>query len=300
MHHAWLFCGPRGIGKATLAYRLAAHLLSGGTGAAGLPVDKESRAARWIGSQSHPDLFVLERAIDPRTKKLKSAIAVDSTRDLLQFFGMTAGASRWRIAIVDTADDLNAESANTLLKIMEEPPPNTLLVLLSSRPGALLRTVRSRCSRLDLSPLGEAETRQVLNRLEGLHGQADGEHLETAIRFSQGSPGVASELLTSAGAKAFAALLAAPALSPQVLVEIGSRFTSRNASVDEYEVFCSLLHAWLAGQARQTALNEGRAALASVVSELETLEGTTLAFNLDRRQSVIKALMLVDRAHKAV
>lgn len=300
MHHAWLFCGPRGIGKATLAYRLAAHLLSGGKGEGGrLDVDPGSSAARWMASHSHPDLFVLERAYDRKARKLKSEIAVGDARELLQFFSLTAGASRWRIAIIDTADELNQESANTLLKIMEEPPPYSLLILVSSQPGSLLRTIRSRCSRLDLTPLSEEETRLVLGRQGGVSEQADADQLEVALRLAKGSPGVAVELLSSAGAKSFAALIASPSLSPNILIDIGSRFGARNSTVDDYEVFWSLLEGWLAERARDQVLRGQGDRLAEAARELSQINRETLAFNLDRRHAVIKALSLVDQAEKA-
>lgn len=299
MHHAWLLCGPRGIGKATLAYRLAAHLLSGGSGGDKLDVDPNSSTARWIASQSHPDLFVLERAFDAKAKRLKSTIAIDDARALLQFFSMTAGTSRWRIAIIDTADDLSAESANALLKIMEEPPPQTLIVLVCNMPGRLLPTIRSRCLRLDFERLDDSQTRLVLSRLGAIGEDIDGDGGESLLRLAHGSPGLAAELLSSGGAKAFSALLAAPSLSPQVMAEIGSRFASRNATVDEYEVFASLLSGLTAENARELALNGGGVSLAEVWAKLGETSDRTLAFNLDRKQAVIEALMLVDRAQKA-
>lgn len=299
MHHAWLICGPRGVGKATLAYRLAAHLLSGGGGGDALDFDPNGSAARWISSQSHPDLFVLERAFDSKSKRLKTAIAIDDARALLQFFSMTAGNSGWRVAIVDTADDLSTESANALLKIMEEPPPKTLILLVCNAPGRLLPTIRSRCSRLELAPLTDVETRQVVLQLQGLVDEAEGDALDVALRLARGSPGLAAEMLTSQGAKAFAALVAAPSLSPQVITELGARFAGRNATVDEYEMFATLLSGWAAETARERALAGGGIMLAEAVSKLSDISDRTQTYNLDRKQAVIEALMLLDQAQKA-
>ena len=103
-----------------------------------LRIDPQSRTAHWLASRSHPDLFVLERRWDSKTKKLKSELAVDDARLLSDFFGLTAGSGGWRVAIVDAADDLNNASANALLKLIEEPPPNCLLLLVCNQPGRLL------------------------------------------------------------------------------------------------------------------------------------------------------------------
>lgn len=299
MHHAWLFCGPRGIGKATVAYRLAAHLLAGGTGEAGLSVDHDSSAARWIASQSHPDIFVLERAFDRKNKKLKSEISVEDARNLLHFFARTAGTSGWRIAIVDPADDLNQSSANALLKIMEEPPANSLLLLVCHQPGKLLRTIRSRCSRLDFAPLPEADALRVVRQLDSVSGVADDGAVAAAVSLANGSPGLAMELLTSGGAKSFAAFQQLSVLSPQAFAEMGARFAGRSATVEEFEVFWSLLEGWLSERARQQALVGGGAQLAEAGQELARINELTSAFNLDRRHAVSKALQVVDRALKA-
>src|SRR5215469_12871747 len=149
---AWLITGAPGIGKATLAYRIARYLLAYGATDAGpedLTVPPDSVAARQVAAQSHPGLLVLKRIINPRTGKLMTVLSVDEIRRLSGFFGMTSGAGGWRVAIVDTADDMNDNAANALLKMLEEPPAHAMLLLLSNTPGRLLPTIRSRCQRLD-------------------------------------------------------------------------------------------------------------------------------------------------------
>ena len=159
LHHAWLITGPKGIGKATLAYRFAKFLLTAPTPERArahnsLYLAPEASAFRLVSAASHPDLLVIERGIDQRNKRLKSEISVETAREAQNFFARTSGAGGWRIAIVDSADELNGKSANALLKIIEEPPKQSIFLIVCHQPGRLLRTIRSRCLHLPLDPLG--------------------------------------------------------------------------------------------------------------------------------------------------
>lgn len=283
-HHAWLISGFNGIGKATLAYRLAAHVLG---------QKNQAQATRWIAARAHPDLFVLERKLgDSKPRKLKSEISVDDARRLSEFFSHTSSGS-WRVGLVDTADDLNTESANALLKLVEEPPPNCILFLVCHLPGRLLRTMKSRCLRLPLSSLSDAETYKVLNELP-LENKATSEEMMEAARLSGGSPGRALSLLTSDAAKAFSAFLKLPRHKPAALIEIGNRFGGRSSSNDDFVLFSELLLDWTAQQSTQT----NNAKLAVAHSRIVENIKVTTAFNLDRRQAVISALSVVQEALK--
>ena len=160
MPHAWLIGGQPGIGKATLAYRLARFVLAHPDPAAAdvqnatsLAVDPDHPSARRMAVKTQGDLLVLERVINPQTGKLFQNIRIDDVKRTVGFFGSTAGEGGWRVAIVDPIDDLQRDGANALLKILEEPPPRTMLLLISQSPGRELPTIRSRCRRLLLRPL---------------------------------------------------------------------------------------------------------------------------------------------------
>jgi len=196
---AWLICGPPGIGKATLAYRIARYLLAYGAtdrGPADLSVPANDPASVQVAAASHPGLLVLKRGVNPETGRLMNVLSVEEMRRLAGFFGMTSGAGGWRVVIVDSADDMNENAANALLKFLEEPPSRAMLLLLSNMPGRLLPTIRSRCQRLTLRPLGEADMETELARLLPQSGAAERQQL---AQLSGGSPGAALRLASGEG-----------------------------------------------------------------------------------------------------
>jgi DNA polymerase-3 subunit delta' len=190
--HAWIFGGLKGVGKATLAYRVAKALL--GQGRAGGPLatldaDPAAGAVRRVVAGAHPDLLALRRLADPKTGKLKSELPVDEIRRLGEFFARHSAEGGRRIAIVDSVDELNRNAANALLKTLEEPPSGGLLILVAHRPRAVLPTIRSRCRMLTLSPLGLDRVGEVLARVA-----PDLKNSEELAALSGGSVGAALEM----------------------------------------------------------------------------------------------------------
>jgi DNA polymerase-3 subunit delta' len=212
MHHAWLLCGRAGIGKATLAYRLARHVLARAQerDASSLEVDPETAAARQVAALSHPGLLVLRRPYDLKTKRFATGIPVDEVRRLKSFLGLTAGDDAWRVVIVDSADDLNPNAANALLKSLEEPPRRAVFVLISSEPGSLLPTIRSRCRRLDVRPLGRNDLRKAMQSALDTTGASPPEEREWSQleQFADGSVRLALQLFAGGGLKDHAAIMA--------------------------------------------------------------------------------------------
>ena len=199
LHHAWLIGGPRGIGKATLAYRVARRLVADPRtlpDAGGLDVPAEHPAARQVAALSHPNLVSLRRVQAPGAKTPPTRIAVDAARKALGLFGATAGAEAgFRVCIVDSAEDLNANSANALLKMIEEPPPRSLFLIVSHAPGRLLPTIRSRCRMLALRPLSERAVRTVIEGFPPPFARPDAETLARAAALCEGSVARAVALL---------------------------------------------------------------------------------------------------------
>lgn len=302
LHHAWLLTGAMGIGKASFAYKAAGYVLSGDgkPNDYALDISPEAKTAHWIAAGAHPDLFILERQLnDSKPRRLKAEIAIDDARKLNGFFGRTAGGNGWRVAIVDAADDLNRESANALLKLVEEPPRNCLLFLVCHSPGLLIRTMRSRCTRLPFAGLSEDEVSTVLVAQRDVGEPINQDALANAILLSNGSPGRAQMLLNSQGASAFTAYRALTKISAATLVEFSSRFAGRTLTLDDFNVFCDLLLDWVGTTARETAPNPSGNALAQVHVQLSHSIRRTNALNLDRRQTVIDAVKLIDDAMRA-
>lgn len=176
LHHAWLLTGPRGVGKATLAWRIARFLLATPDPDAGgrfapepattLDVPADHSVARRMAARSEPGLKSITRSVDEKTKRLRKQIVIDDVRKLAGFFQLSAAEGGRRVVIIDDADELNPNAANALLKMLEEPPDRAVLLLISHRPSGLLPTIRSRCRVLRLRSLEAEEMAQALARFE--------------------------------------------------------------------------------------------------------------------------------------
>ena len=166
LHHAWLLAGPKGVGKASFAHAAARRVLADAAGPpselAGIASDDKHSMVRLIEAGSHPDMRWLRRVENEKTGNLARNISVDQIRGLGDLFDLSPAMSDWRVAVIDTIDDLEGSGANALLKMLEEPPPNSLFFLVSHAPGRLLPTIRSRCRRLDFQALGDDAMTSIL------------------------------------------------------------------------------------------------------------------------------------------
>jgi DNA polymerase-3 subunit delta' len=216
LHHGWLITGPKGVGKATLAWRIARFLLAtppaqddGLFGAPPAPetldIAPDHPVAARVRALSEPGLFLLRRGPTDKGDKLAADIRVDEVRKLKNFFSLSAADGGRRVVIVDSADELNISSANAILKLLEEPPAQTTLLLISHQPARLLPTIRSRCRELRLAPLGPEEMTQALEQAQ-IDSQSDQAEALTAL--AAGSVGSAIELLALDGIALYSDLLA--------------------------------------------------------------------------------------------
>jgi DNA polymerase III subunit delta' len=325
--HAILLSGPRGIGKATLAFRLARFLLAkadskpadmfSGAEDEGLAVDPHSGVFHRVASGGHADLLTVERAYDPRRRRLRSEIIVEDAREIAGFFRLTAAEEGWRIVIVDGAEDMNRNAANALLKILEEPPRRALLLLVSHSPGRLLPTIRSRCRRLPLTVLARAVVMRLLEQYRPELAQAEADAL---AKLSDGSIGRAIGLADAGGLELYRSVLKLLLHMPRVdiaeLHSFADKFARPDAD-DAYRVIRELLSTFLARMITRAArsqlvdedLVEGEQEAmqriaqradpprwATVREELELGFDDTDQLNLDRKQALLSAFFAIEEA----
>ena len=253
LHHAWLLTGPRGVGKAHFARAAATRLLAEAAGpsfdAEGVNTPEDHRIAKLVEAGSHPDMRWLQRLPKEKGEGLARNISVKQIRELGEFIGLTAALSPWRTVVIDPVDDLEREGANALLKMLEEPPPNTIFFLVSHAPGRLLPTIRSRCRRVNFQALDHAAMTSVLERILP---DLPANEREKLITLSDGSVG---------RALAFAELDLTPLEENARRIlregdphnvsrsELASQL-SRKAAGDRYTAFLELAPSLLAREAR--------------------------------------------------
>lgn len=243
LHHGWLLTGPRGVGKATLAWRLARFLLTipkndgGGLFAdtpstpSTLDVNSDHPVARRVAALSEPRLFLLRRGWDDKVDRLKTVISVDDVRKLRGFFSLSAADGGRRVVIIDSADEMNNAAANALLKVLEEPPADTVLILISHQPSALLPTIRSRCRTLRLNPLSAPDLQRALAQQPSVGTISP----QALVELAGGSVGQAISLSSQRGVETYAELIALfgtlPGLDRPALLKLADSVSGKTAQV---------------------------------------------------------------------
>jgi len=253
LHHAWLLAGPRGVGKARFAWAAATRVLAEAAGPKddfpGLETSPDHRIAKLIRAGSHPDLRFLERLENPKTNALARSITVDQVRGLSDLFDMTPALSDWRVVVIDAADDLEREGANALLKMLEEPPPNCLFLLVAHSPGRLLPTIRSRCRRLEFQKLGDDVMASVLEVEKPELGAADRARIVAMADGSAGRAFALTELNLAPLAQAALAILRdgdpTNGRRSELAIELG-----RKGAGERYAAFLGLVPSLVAREAR--------------------------------------------------
>ena len=290
---AILLHGPQGIGKASFAFEMAAAILTA-TG------DEDGqRVAEQIASLSHPNLFLVRRTLNKTGSKISANIAVDqiARRDsgdshpLRDRLHQTRGRSGFRVAIIDSIDDLTPSAANALLKILEEPPPETIFLLVSHRPGQLLPTIRSRCHSVALRPLGDELLRAILTEQDPALGPAE---IDRAIALARGRPRRAFETLALEPESTLGALqawLSDPARHPPSIgLQLAEALGADPAST-ELTFAREMLDDWMADEARNAAMQPGNRMRLASATELwdkaHALFADADSINLDMKQTLV-------------
>jgi len=333
-HHAYLMTGPKGIGKATLAYRFARHILATGmveakkqqevgfslfgdepspAGAISLETTPDDPLFRRIAAGSHTDLLVVSPAYDKKKDTEKNIISVEDARKVPEFLSLTPAEGAWRVVIVDAVDQLNTNAANALLKILEEPPAQAILLLVCHEPGAILPTIRSRCRKFALA----APSRAAFDKaLAAVAPTIDPSNYGALHALSNGSPGLAITLESHNGLKWYQQWLAA--LQPDASTITRQRFADSANAQKSPDAWRTLMHGWQVAISRVSlwphkagaTIFHGEEELIAAIAEpldrklreewagkARNLIAATDIFNLDKRQSIAMLLQpgLLDR-----
>ena len=301
---SWLFCGPKGIGKATLAYRLARFILAQPEKneislfgeeekPTSLAIPADDLVFKAVAQRSAPDLCVIECALkedelksrqalvdagkplDPETEKSRKRydeIRITDIRDAENFLHLTAGANGWRVMIIDSADDMNANAANALLKSLEEPPPKTVIILISHQPGKLLPTIRSRCRKMQLKPLENNKLNDILKvRIEDIPEQA----LHALTLLSEGSLGKALSLYEQDGVSVFKQMISLFSDFPKLSVPALYAFTEKVLKEkDVMKTAQTLFIQWLSRVCIQSQTGEGDEIFPSELQIVQRLQNS--------------------------
>ena len=324
IHHGWLITGPKGIGKATFAWQLAKFLLSRNPGTAAgsdarlfgeeaapeyqtLFLGENDVVSSQVAAGGHGGLLLVERSLNESTGKMRKEIVIGDVRKLTKFFTQTASEGGWRVAIVDAADEMNANAANALLKILEEPPEKSIILLIAHSPGKLLPTIRSRCRALPLMPLQNDSVRAVL---AARFPEIDIAELDAASAMAAGAPGKAIELVSKAGTELYrqmaSTLVGLPVVDMTHVHALAGKLGTVKADA-EYRLFTEMFMAWLQRLIRQSVTGEATqdvmegeseqisriSAMARVDQWLELWDKVSHlisradAVNLDRKQVIV-------------
>ena len=310
LHHAWILGGPKGIGKATLAFRFARFVIAHpdrlgavAASATDLSVPPDHSVSRQLSAGGHPNILHLRRPWDEKGKRFKSDLPVDEIRRTVSFFGTTASAMAWRICIVDAADDMNASSANALLKILEEPPERCLFLVLSHAPGRLLPTIRSRCRRLDLEPLEPEQIKEGLKEMApGKLPPEDG--LSEIAETADGSLRSAITLLSGDGlaiSQGFRKMADGAARLDLAGVHALADLVAARGQTDNWESFRHITETWLHRRMRDVLKRHVATAkgYADLWEDTRRAIGDADALNLDRKQVVLDFFFALRRLQTA-
>ena len=327
--HAWLICGPRGIGKATLAYRMARFALSQPNDidqgpslfgepeppVATLQMSGEHPVFRRIAAQGHGDFRAIERSwADAKKSKRKTSIGVDNVRGIGSFLRLTPAEGGWRVVVLDAADEMNRNAENAVLKVLEEPPQRALIFLVSHNPGRLLPTIRSRCRRLDLSPLPAQTVQTLLTRYRPDLNSKDTGPLSV---LADGSIGRAIEMADAGGLELFRGLIGVLTSIPKMDIGMAHAFSDAAFKEGGFRTISDLLTWWLARMIAVTARSAwaqtqeivpGEHAIADrlcasadldqwveVWEKIARLFERADAVHLDKKRTVLNALLAIEQ-----
>ncbi len=263
LHHGWLITGPKGVGKATFAWKIARFLLTvpeadGGFLAPPPPQDLGTPADHPVNRRllalSEPRLFLLRRGPNEKETALAQVISVDEVRKMRSFFALSAADGGRRVAIIDAVDEMNTASANALLKLLEEPPAGVTFLLISHQPHRLLPTIRSRCRELRLTSLAAPD---LAAALAAAGGEVAPDEAQALAELAGGSVGEAFRLTNAEGLEIYAALVGLmaglPRLNRPAAMALAESASAKDGGA-RFDLIVTLLDLFLARLARAGTL----------------------------------------------
>ncbi|RCL00393.1 MAG: DNA polymerase III subunit delta' [Candidatus Tokpelaia sp. JSC085] len=298
LHHALLFTGPKGTGKATLAFHLTWNILASTSENFILP-DLSSTLWRTISRKAHPDMRHVMRGYDTKAGKFHKTITVEDIRCVANFLQKAPSKGGWRVIIIDSADDMNCHADNALLKMLEEPPDKTLFILIFHKMCRLSPTIQSRCQSIIFKPLGDIQMQQALTVVAGTIG-FNAEHLHTSdlLRHSSGSVRRAILILTSGGleiARIIDKAFFSPVFPVTSVHQLASMLSGRNTTV-QFNFFLDYLTGFLAKRACKAVFSRKKRQailLSHLWQEIQHDTTEVLAYGLDKKQFIIVTLQKV-------
>lgn len=302
LHHALIFSGRQGIGKATFAFQFARYIVENPDPSSApeqFGTKKNQSVARQMASGAHPQLLHLTRPMDAKTGKFRTQLTIEETKRIGRFLTRTVADSGYRVVIVDPVNDMNASAANALLKNLEEPTPRTVFILVSHASGRLLPTIRSRCLIVPFHPLEAQPMRETLTDL-GIAERIHGAELETLLSLAEGSPRLAAMLADGGGLeimKAADAVVSNRKFDLTAAMKIGDALGGRDSET-LFELFIDQMMNQLAIRAHSAAsANPRHAGLLAVIHQRLTLKiAEAIRYNLDRKQLVCAVLQQLNDA----
>ncbi|PCJ99962.1 MAG: ATPase [Zetaproteobacteria bacterium] len=303
--HAMIFSGANGIGKSTMAFRLARFLLKHGKQASNqdslfggedikhdvssLDVAADDPVFARIASGGHADFLYINRYYDPAKDKLDANLKVDALRKIAPFLRKTASEGGWRIVIVDDADTMNRNAQNAILKILEEPPANVLIILIAHRPGMLIPTIRSRTRFIQFSPLSRDIMSDLLNKGQE-HTALSVAQLDILSALSEGSIGRALNFIERDGFESLSQILdhldGAPNWDWVKIHQLSATLSSPSQD-KQYRMFVELLQ-WVFRQMLFIKARGGEEL--PIFLQHEALENIMLHYSLEKLISITDGL----------
>ncbi len=317
LHQALLISGEKGIGKATLAYRIARFLLQADESKRDtyktLEVSPNNKVFKQISSGSHPDFKIVERdyiktdrqkiikAIqngnymsDEELNELKKSaeIVVDDVRRVNEFLAHSSADNNWRIVLIDSVDEMNRSSANAMLKILEEPPHKTLMILISHNPEILLPTIRSRCAKLPLKPLSDNLTASLLRRYRPELSESE---IKKICQMARGSIGKAISYADGEAANFYAQLTDIATLGNNFKIASMLKFCTVASGECNYELFKELVLKFLLEKAR---CGQKVDSYAEMFDKATKIFKETEVLNLDKKQAITDIMIGIARINE--